>query len=235
MVRVTVENLAPGNGVALSPFTVGFHDGSFDAFDAGSAAGLGTQNVAELGDGTQWLAEFAAAQPGGVSGVVAATVNAFGPGIYLPGGSGSMDFTLDRSANRYFSFGAMTVPSNDRFVGNDSGTAIEIFDAGGNFVATTMTLFGSNIWDAGTEVDAPFGAAFLAGQDAMDHVGQGGVVTLSSDFAAYSGEATAAGYDFVDLPAGDDALVRISFAVVPAPGVCSIGVLGALGAVRRRR
>lgn len=233
-IQVTIENLAQSNGVALSPFTVGFHDGTFDAFDIGSPAGAGIQNVAEFGDGSQWLADFGAAQANGVSGVVTATFNSFGPGIFLPGANGSMTFTLNAAMNRYFSFGSMVVPSNDRFLGNDSPMAVEIFDAGGNFVANTLTLYGSDIWDAGTEVDGLFGAAFIVGSNAGDHTAQGGVVTLEDNFSVYDGQATPAGYDFVDLPTGDGAIARISFAVVPAPGTASLGLI-ALGAMTRRR
>lgn len=233
-VQVTIESLAPANGVALSPFTVGFHDGAFDSFDNGSAANSATQNVAEFGDGTQWMADFAASQPNGVGGVVTATTNAFGPGIYLSGATGSMTFNLDPAMNRYFSYGAMVVPSNDRFVGNDNPMGIEIFDAGGNFVASSFTVFASQIWDAGTEVDGTFGAAFIVGSNAGDHTAQGGVVSLNSDFSAYDGQATPAGYDFIALPGPNDALVRISFAVVPAPGAASIGLM-TLGLLSRRR
>ena len=37
-VRVEVENLQPADGFYFTPLWVGFHDGSFDMFDAGSAA-----------------------------------------------------------------------------------------------------------------------------------------------------------------------------------------------------
>lgn len=234
--QVTVENLSSGNAVALSPFTVGFHDGTFDAFDAGSSAGAGIQNVAEFGDGSQYLADFAAQQPNGVSGTIIATTNSFGPGIYLPGGAGSMVFTIDPSVNRFFSFGSMVVPSNDRFLGNDGGMDVELFDAGGNFVGQTLTLTGGDIWDAGTEVDGLFGAAFIVGQNAGDHVDQNGVVSHNWDFSAYAGAATPAGYNFVDLPTEMGGVARISFAVVPAPGAAALLGLAGLGAgVRRRR
>lgn len=233
-VQVTIESLAQANGVALSPFTVGFHDGSFDSFDNGSAANAATQNIAEFGNGAQWMTDFAASQPNGVAGVVVATTNAFGPGIYLPGATGSMTFNLDPAMNRFFSYGAMVVPSNDRFVGNDNPMGIEIFDAGGNFVASSFTVFASQIWDAGTEVDGTFGAAFIVGSSAGDHTPQAGVVSLNGDFSAYGGQATPAGYDFIGLPGPNDPVVRISFAVVPAPGATSMGLM-TLGMLSRRR
>ncbi|MBK7403853.1 MAG: spondin domain-containing protein [Phycisphaerales bacterium] len=233
--QVTVENLSSSNGTALSPFTVGFHDGTFDAFDAGTAAGAGIQAVAESGDGTQYLADFMAQQPSGVSGTIIATTGGFGPGIFLPGGSGSMTFVVDPSVNRFFSFGSMVVPSNDRFLGNDGGMDVELFDAGGNFVGQDLMLMGSDIWDAGSEMDGTFGAAFIVGSDAGDHIAQGGVVGHSSDFSVYSGAMTPAGYDFVDLPMDGGAVARISFAVVPAPGAVALLGIAGLGVRRRRR
>lgn len=233
--EVTFHNLSPMNGAGLSPFAATFHDGTWDAFDAGGMASPGVQILAELGDPAQYLAEFAAAQPQGVSGAVIAMDNAFGPGIYLPNGSGSMVFDVDPSIHRYFSFGSMVVPSNDRFVGNDSPTAIELFDAGGNFVGDSVVVLGSEIWDAGTEVDGIFGAAFIEGQDATDHIDQGGVIELNNDFSVWEGAMTPAGYNFIDLPNDNGGVVRISFRVIPAPSGLALLGLGAAFACRRRR
>ncbi|HZW11169.1 MAG TPA: spondin domain-containing protein [Phycisphaerales bacterium] len=133
-IEVTIRNLSPNNATGLTPFAAAFHDGTWDAFDAGAAASPGVQLLAELGDPSLYLAEFMADQPQGVSGTIVATDGAFGPGIFLPGGEGSFVFDVDPAMHRYFSFGSMVVPSNDRFLGNDSGTAIELFDANGDFV-----------------------------------------------------------------------------------------------------
>lgn len=233
-VRVTVENLAASNGVAISPVTLAAHDGSFDAFNAGSAAGLGTQRVAEAGDGSIFAGEAQNAFPGVVTGVATATTNAFGPGIFLPGGSGSVILSLDSNTHRFLSYGAMVVPSNDFFIGNDSPTSVELFDGSGNFVAQGFTLTGADVWDAGTEVNQLFGAAFVAGQDGAAHADENGVVTLGADFGTFLGSTTPAGYTFSDLP-GNGAIVRFSFAVVPAPGSTALLGLGGLVAARRRR
>ena len=72
-VRVTVRNLSPSGSVALSPFTLAAHDGTFDAFDAGSAAGMGIENIAELGDGMALVSDVTSAQPGAVTGTAVAT------------------------------------------------------------------------------------------------------------------------------------------------------------------
>lgn len=229
---VTVESLTPANGAALTPFAVGFHNGAFDAFNPGATASLGVENLAELGDGAAYINELKAAHPAAVGGMVIATENAFGPGIFLPGGSGSFEFIIDSSVHRFFSFGSMVVPSNDRFVGN--AAPIELFDAGGNFVGQTLTLLGANIWDSGTEVDAHFGAAFIQGQDAMLGNPQGGVIALNGNFAVYAGATTAAGYTFDVLPGDADGIARISFTVIPAPGTAAALAILAVGLRRRR-
>lgn len=234
-VRVNIQSLAGANGVAFSPFTVAFHNGSYDAFSNGAAAMPGIRMVAETGGGAAYLADFAASYPQGVSGTVTATTGGFGPGIFVAGSSGTLTFTLDTTANRYFSFGSMVVPSNDMFFGNDNPAGFALFDAAGNFLNPTITLNGGNIWDAGTEVNAPFGAAFLAGQSASDHVAENGVVTPGTGFNPYLNALTAAGYNFTNLPAPGDQLARITFQIVPTPGAAAALGLGGLAMLRRRR
>ena len=232
--EVTVTNRAHANGVAVSPVTVAFHDGSYSAFSSGAAASVGVQNIAESGNGAPYRTAFAASNPLGVSGVVTATSGGFGPGIFLPGATGSQTFTLDTAANSYFNFGAMVVPSNDRFIGNGNG--VRLFDGAGVLQISTLTLHGSDVWDAGTEVDGPFGAAFLAGQSGGDHVAQNGVIGLNRDFSAYAGLTTAAGYAFDSALGASDSVAEISFRVVPAPGAsAAIGLAGVFTARRRRR
>jgi hypothetical protein len=236
-VRVTFENLSGANGAALSPLTVGFHDGGYDAFNnAAPATGTGTQLIAEGGDGSLFQSSLAATQSSAVSGSIIATSNGFGPGILLPGGSGSAVFTLDTTNNRYFSFGAMVVPSNDFFIGNDNPTGIELFNASGDFVGSTITLSGSNIWEAGTEVNGPFGAAFLDGQNGAEHIAENLVVGATADFAPFAGLLTAAGYTFSNTPSANADLARISFAVVPTPSAAALlGFAGIACGARRRR
>lgn len=240
-VRVTIRNLSPDGSVALSPFTLAAHDGSFDAFDSGSAASAGVEDVAELGDGTNYKSEAMTAQATAVLATAIATQGGFGPGIYRPGASGSIVLSLDPMLNRYLSYGSMVVPSNDSFLGNDSPTAVELFDAGGNFVASDFTLTGDDIWDAGTEVNQLKGAAYVVGQDAMDGDPEGGTVhsvNLATQFSAYLGSSTPAGETFSVVPSPTSPVASISFSVVPEPAsvtLASLGVLGLVGIWHRRQ
>lgn len=116
--RVTVRNLAPANSVAFAPLRVGFNNGSYDSFNAGMTAGPAIVSIAEGGSGSAWFPAFGAADPTAALG----TVVPMPPGPLLPGASASATFTVDPALNRFFTFGAMVVPSNDYFIGNDSPT-----------------------------------------------------------------------------------------------------------------
>ena len=59
---VNVQNLAPANGIAFAPLHVGFGQGIFDAFNAGSMATAPIISVAEGGTGSAWQPAFAAAE-----------------------------------------------------------------------------------------------------------------------------------------------------------------------------
>ncbi|MDJ0744064.1 MAG: spondin domain-containing protein [Xenococcaceae cyanobacterium MO_167.B27] len=48
-VRVTIDNVAPQQGIGLAPFWVAFHDGSFDTFNEGESASSALESLAEDG------------------------------------------------------------------------------------------------------------------------------------------------------------------------------------------
>lgn len=242
-VRVTIENLSAADSVALSPFTLAAHDGTFDAFDSGSTASAGVEDVAELGDGTNLISEVSTAQPSAVTDTLIATSGGFGPGIFPPGASGSIVLSLDPAMHRYLSYGSMVVPSNDAFLGNDSPTAVELFDAGGNFVATDFTLTGSAIWDAGTETNQTTGAAYIVGEDATLGTDEGGTiqaVNLATQFTPYLGSTTPLLETFSTVPGAGTAFVSFSFERVPEPSSATLACLALGGLIiarvtRRRR
>ena len=114
--------------------------------------------------------------------------------------------------------------------------AYQLLDSDGNLLISEIVQTGNDVWDAGSEVNGLFGSAFLAGQMNSDHIDENGVVSLGfSQFDIYNGETTAAGYTFDRQFGGDDAIYRISFSIVPAPGTASLLGFGGLLAMRRRR
>jgi hypothetical protein len=238
-VTLTFTNLSGDQGPAFSPFFVALHDGSYDPFNTGATASGAIESVAELGDGSGLSADFTGAHPNGVSATAVATVNPFGPGIYLPGSSGSVTLDLDPVNNRYLSYFAMVVPSNDRFIGNDSPTSLALFDGAGNFTGGNFVSNGDSIWDAGTELDGTAGAAFLDGSTATDSPAQGGVIGLNDDFSVYSGLLTPAGYNFTDLPGAGTPLLQIDAAASVVPLPAAVWLFGGtlpilLGRLRRK-
>ncbi|MFN8816849.1 MAG: spondin domain-containing protein [bacterium] len=239
--RVTVENLAPTNSVAFAGLRFGFHDGTFDSFNQGQAAFLLGQptiatapivSIAEGGTASTWFPAFAAAEPNATFGSILRN----GPGALRPGETSSGVFTVNPSVNRFFTFGAMVVPSNDHFIGNDNPMQYMLFDAMGNLNITSISQRGNQIWDAGSETTNPANAAFLMNGVNANRVDENGVVRF--DFMgldAYNGLTTAAGYTFNRQFGATDEIYRISFQVIPTPGAAAVLGLGGLMAMRRRR
>ncbi len=164
-VIVTVESLAPWGGFYFSPVWLGFHDGSFDLFDIGGLGGLKVERLAEDGDASVIQTEFAEAvggDKGGIDLVLTAPEGLEAAPIFDPGDMASVKVTVDPNTNRYLSYMSMVVPSNDAFIGNHDPHAIELFDAAGHFKGKKIvTILGSMVWDAGTELNNEMQAGFL--------------------------------------------------------------------------
>lgn len=229
-VTVTVQNLAPTNSISFAPLHVGFNNGSFDAFNLGGMATAPIISVAEGGAGGAWQAAFAVADPSATRGTIG--------GLLLPGTTSNLTFRVDTTLNPFFTFGAMVVPSNDFFIGNDSPTEYRLFDASGNLNLPTIGIKANEIWDAGSEVFDPAAAAFVGNNDLRRD--QNSVVAFNfAELAAFNGLTTGAGYTFNSALAADSDVYRITFGVsaVPEPGSYALMAAGlmAVGFVARRR
>ncbi|MEQ8231256.1 MAG: spondin domain-containing protein [Gammaproteobacteria bacterium] len=234
-VEVTFTNNAPSGGTWLTPLWVGFHDGGFDAFDAGAAASAGIEAIAEDGNAAPLGASF-----GGTGGIV-------GSGPLAPGASASAQFVIadDGSAN-FLSFAAMVLPSADFFIGNDDPHALAL----GGLVDGTLSRVSVDIvrvWDAGTEVNdfatsAANGLFGIPGGQGGPNEGadENGVVgiALGSDYLAFLnlGGADVAALDF----SGYESIATVTVAQaqpvpLPASLPLALGACAALGGWRRRR
>ena len=184
-VTVTIENLAPENGVFLTPSWVGFHNGNFDTYDRGVAISPAFERLVEDGNTAPLSEEFLASGNGIVDGTIAGLEgDAAGP--IDPGETVTATFTLESTdaTSRYFSYASMIIPSNDAFVANGDPLVREIFDADGNFLGAQFVIAGGQVLDGGSEVndELPENTAFF-GQAAPDTgVDENGVVTVHPGF-----------------------------------------------------
>ena len=246
-IQISIENNQPANGFFLTPTWFGLHDGNFDYFDAGSAASNSTMILAEDGVlddmmGGGLINDFSSSQPGGSQGVAFGNAG-FGSGagqppVIDPGEAASVQLsTMDAATYRYLSFSSMVIPSNDAFIGNDNPLQYEIFDALGNFNGPLeISIFGADVWDAGTEANDGLGAAFSAsgGTDTSESL----VVRQHPDgLAIFVGTNTAAGTTIGQGFAIGDPIATIRISAVPEPSTAMLlfGGIFMTTAVRRKR
>jgi hypothetical protein len=239
-IRVTIENLAPQFGTYQTPFWVGFHNGTFDIYDLGSAASAAVESIAEDGNTAPLSAAFTLSGAGALEGVIPGSAPQFPPGDVS-----TMVFTLDgNNANsRYFSYASMVIPSNDAFVANDDAMAHMIFDGAGNFVGADFFITGAMVYDAGTEVndEIPMNTAFFGQAAPNTGTDENGVVHLHPGFNGSFGNPGIQSILADPMFAGADftlagyPIARITITEVPAPGVLTlIGIAGCLARRRRR-
>ncbi|MEO1520905.1 MAG: spondin domain-containing protein [Cyanobacteria bacterium J06633_2] len=187
---VTVTNTLPEGGTFITPVWFGFHDGAnFDLFTAGEAASTGLERLAEDGSVEGIAAEFN--QQVGDNGIDATIVGGAGvPGPIDPGESASFVINVnpDQVGQGFFTWATMIIPSNDAFLAvPDNALADPIFDENGNFIPLTIQRFGSDVLDAGTEVNNELDAAFLNQTAPNTGLDENGVVALHPGFNGSAG------------------------------------------------
>lgn len=251
-VVVRIENPSGNDGIFFTPVWVGFHDGGFDLFDAGTVAPAGgvLERLAEDGDVEALQADFAARVPDGVGGFVVAPEGFPDVPVFDPGDTGSAAFELDPSQNRYMSFAAMVVPSNDAFIGTDDPMGIELFDAAGNFTGPrTIRILGTDVWDAGTELNNEMDAAFInqgapnTGVATVEPIGAhpGFIGSFANPSPGRDPIILGAQLDtefFIDPVAADftrPGYVVAEITIVPEPATVVLLMAGSVSLLRRRR
>ncbi|MDQ8186703.1 spondin domain-containing protein [Pelagicoccus sp. SDUM812002] len=230
-VKVKVENISASDGLWFTPVFFGFHDGSFDTFDPGATASASIEAVAEGGDASGLISDISGVA-GAKSHVLLQDSSGAPPGVlFAPGESNYFTIDLDSMNNRYLSFASMLLPSNDAFFGNADPMQYDLFDSYGNFKGyQEIALFGSSIWDAGTELNDFMGAAFspLGGLstdtlDAVSLLGQSGL-------NEFKGAALATGGNLSSSLMAGDQVARISIQQVPDT-TQYIGFMGAIALI----
>lgn len=180
-ITVTVTNTLGAGGTFLTPLWFGFHDGEdFDLFTEGEAASLGLERLAEDGVVTGIAAEFN--QQVGDNGVDATIfgLGAGAPGPIDPGETASVTINVSAAdvGRGFFTWGTMVIASNDAFLASpDNALEDSIFDENGDFIGPiTIQRFGSDVLDAGTEVNTELDAAFINQTGPNTGETEGGVV-----------------------------------------------------------
>lgn len=232
VVQIKITNNQTSDGVYLTPLLSVLHNGSFDAFDAGSAASASVEALAEEGNPALVAADASAA--GATAGVIFAPGGFAGAPVLDPGETAKIQLEVDPTDSRYFSFLSMVIPSNDIFIGNDNPMAYEVFNAVGKFTNLgPISVYSDDAWDAGTEVNNGLGAPFNTGGGTATDVD--GVVTRASDRLFFlNGQNTPAGTT-IDLPTGRNLLATIEVSQVPLPAGAPLLLagLGVFGWMRR--
>ncbi|MBU2878585.1 spondin domain-containing protein [Aliiglaciecola sp. 3_MG-2023] len=245
-IQVQVSSLFDDGGLAMTPVWLGFHDGMYDAFDAGSVASSSLQSLAENGMTAGIEADFAMSNPMGVQSVLAAPTGA--APVFEPGETATSGLLeIEAMSSGYFSFLSMLIPTNDAFIGNDNPMAYSLFNDDGNFVGLDILVLGSSVYDSGTELNRGFGAPFLQGAEAEARQNENGVVTFHNGLEvlpgglAIIGGTTATGYTLdqaaADFTASGFEVARITVSQVPEPatlGFFAIGLLGLMARIKRK-
>lgn len=236
--RVTIENLAPSGGNFLTPLWVGFQNGSFDTYDIGAPIlQPGLESLAEDGETAAISNDFA--NSGASVGNQRATIT--GPGGAFdgpidPGEKVTPNIDVD-AANRYFSYAAMVIPSNDFFIANGDPLAYQVFDDAGAFTPVAFSVFGDGVRDAGTEVndELPANTAFFGQAAPNTGVDENGTVQVAGGFIP--GGAILDAFPGADYTQPDYEVARISVAPIPlpAPLVLLLGGIAGLGTLGFRR
>ena len=194
-VRVTVTNMAAEGGHMLTPFWLGFHDGSFDLYDIESPATAGLERLAEDGNTAPLAEEFIANYVAGLETTAPGPNGPLAPGEMA---TAVIDLAGNAATNRYFSYASMFIPSNDAFIANGDPIAHAVFDAIGDFVGIDIIILGDQVRDAGTEFndELPDNTAALNQSEPNTGLDEGGTVQEHSGFTPGGNVLTA-------IPNGD--------------------------------
>ncbi|MGH9584355.1 MAG: spondin domain-containing protein, partial [Bryobacteraceae bacterium] len=199
------------------------------------------ERLAEDGNTGPVMSDFAASGAGTVQGALMGNTM----GNIAPGETTSQVFNVDGSlsTSRYFSFATMVIPSNDAFVGNDDPTMYQVFDSSGNFVGASFTIAGSQVLDAGSEVNTelPMDTAFFGQTVPNTGPDENGVVHIHPGYKpkGSGGILDDPMFANANFKASGYEIAQITVSEVPEPSALLLFAMGAcvllLVVFRRRR
>ncbi len=204
--EVTVTNNGPDGGVFLTPVWFGFHNGSFDSYDGGTASSFELERLAEDGNASFLADTFGNGGSlinGGMQNGADRVQGSLGTAPLGPGQSASSVVTVSGDgSNQFFSYASMILPSNDYYIANGNPEAWDVSDIIANGGELTFNIFQVN--DAGTEVND---FATSAGNGLIGSVdlpgGQGGP-DQGADENGVNLNVAAAYAGFLNTPTGSD-------------------------------
>lgn len=243
-IKITITNNAPAGGVGITPLWVGFHDGSFDAFDEGASASAGLEAIAEDGNASVLSADFNTVA-GRVDGLV-------GGGPIAPGASATQVFTISGDmSNLYLSYAAMVLPSSDYFIGNDDPTMHSLASVlAGDGPAVFNIGATGNVYDAGTEVNdftTSAGNALVPGLPPMQGAPDTGADEMGlvhhviNPYDAFLNAPNNFDFSLLNFNDGNvygQGIATVTVSAVPVPAAAWLfgsGLLGLVGVARRRK
>lgn len=241
-IEVTVSNTQANGGLYFTPLLGIFHDGTYDTFNFGAnGTSAGVTAIAEGGDVSIERAAADADSAVNRTEVLTSPGGFAGAPVFDPAETQTFTFDLNESEDLYFTFLSMIIPSNDLFIGNADPRSYKLFDTNGDFTGLSdIRIYGSDVWDNGTEANDNQGAAFNAAGGTSTDTNEG-VTRTNGNLDFLLGENTAAGTTVSTVPNAGGLIATISFnevvAPVPLPAALPLLLagLGGLGAVRRRR
>ena len=133
----------------------------------------------------------------------------------------------------------MIIPSNDTFIGNESPTQYQVFtptgeinDPSGVF---TIQVFGSDLFDSGTEENNAQGAAFSTNGGTPTNTTDG--VGPAGDLMEFLNSSTPSGLTITDFIDSGELVATITISQIPEPNSLLLafsGLLLGLAGVRKR-
>lgn len=186
-IRISVHNEGAFGGIANTPVWFGLHDGSFDLFNDGEVSSPGLEALAEDGTLDAIGSELSAADSDAQGGAV---FGARGP--MASGEFAAATIIAENPTNDFISLASMVLPSNDAFFG--TAEAVQLFDVSGEFLGPIEISFnGSDVRDAGTEVNTELDAAFINQTAPNTGITENGVVGFHPGFNGSMGNPVGEG------------------------------------------